>query len=221
MKKRIYISFVIVLLLNSNVFSQFIGKDDLSISLFYFQKSKLDSAKKYIDKAALNEEFRGRAKGWYYKGIIYKDIYKRREKANKMSPSRLISIDAFKKSIDLDTLNEYKENNTKSLYYLGSTLYNDAARLLNDADYEKAQINYQLFREVILEVDSTTDIKTKDISFKMAMASMYNRPKPGKEALDSFQINKVKSIYEEVLKEAPEHPGANYNLAILYYNERS
>ena len=51
MNKKIYIS-LIVTILTSSVFGQFVGKDPLSISLYYMQKTEIDSAKKYIDIAS-------------------------------------------------------------------------------------------------------------------------------------------------------------------------
>lgn len=215
MNKRIYILFIIVLLSNA-VFAQFIGKDDISISLFYFQKTELDSAKKYIDKAILDDQLNTTTRAWYYRGIIYKDLYKKRDKTNKQSLLRLESIKSFKKVIQLNLEKESIESSKKSMNYLASTLYNDAARMLNIANYEGAQENYLRYRETMLIVDPSMDLSSQDITFKMALASMLNGSK--EEVSDSNQLHKVKSILLDVLSIDPENPEANFNLATLYYN---
>ena len=61
MNKKISILFI-VSILTSSVFGQFVGKDNLSISLFYMQKNELDSAKKYIDLSATDDALKTTAK---------------------------------------------------------------------------------------------------------------------------------------------------------------
>jgi len=216
--KRIYILFV-VMLLSTAAFSQFVSRDNVSISLFYFQKSELDSAKKYIDLATLNEPLKNNPKTWYYRGIIYKEIYKTREKENKKSPSRLVAITSFNKAIEKDVTNEFSESAKKGLTYLASTLYNDAARLLNEENYADAKKSFTLFKKTMKEANPSLNLTPKDIIFKMALATKLNRPKLGKENLDSSQIQVLKKIYTAVLQLDSNNSGANYNLAILYYNE--
>ena len=55
MMKRIYI-LSLLFLFASYASGQFVGKDDLSKSLYYMQKQEIDSAKKYIDLAIANPE---------------------------------------------------------------------------------------------------------------------------------------------------------------------
>ena len=218
MSKKIYILFI-VSILTSSVFAQFVGKDNLSISLFYMQKAELDSAKKYIDLSIEDEALKSAAKTWYYRGFIYKELYKKNEKENKTSPLRLISIESFQKMLTLEGKDEFKESTHKILKYEASTLYNDAARLLDPKNYKTAATNYDKFRSTMLLINPKIDLKGRDIKFKLALASMLNRPAETAEGLDSSQTYQIKSLYIEVLALDPNNPGANYNLAILYYNE--
>ena len=73
--KRIYISAIFIILSNI-VFGQFVEKDNFSKSMFYLQKQELDSAKKYIDLSMAEPEQAKQVKTIYYKGYIYKDLYK-------------------------------------------------------------------------------------------------------------------------------------------------
>ncbi len=218
MSKKIYILFI-VSFLTSSVFGQLVGKDDLSVALFYLQKNELDSAKKHIDLASTNEGLNNAAKTWYYKGFIYKELYKKQDKENKTSPFRVASIEAFEKMFSLADKAEFEQSAAKILKYEASTLYNDAARMLNPDDYETAVSNYGLFRKTMLLVDDKADLSTRDVQFKLALASMLNRPEEGKAEVDSVKAHQVKSIYLEVLEIGTNNPGANYNLGILYYNE--
>jgi hypothetical protein len=218
MNKRIYI-LLIVSILTGSVFGQFVGKDHLSVSLFYMQKTELDSAKKYIDLAVEDETLKTTAKAWYYRGYIYKDIYKTQEKSNKLSPARLVSIESFRKMLTLDGKGEFEESTSKILKYEASTLYNDAARMLNPEKYKLASENYKLFRSTMLLIDSNTNLVARDVKFKLALASMLNRPAETSAGLDSAETAQIKGLYLEVLTIDTNNPGANYNLAILYYNE--
>jgi len=218
MNKKIYILFV-VSILTSSLFGQFVGKDNLSISLFYMQKAELDSAKKYIDFSADDESLNTAAKTWYYRGFIYKELYKKNEKEDKTSPFRLTSIESFQKMLTLEGEEEFRESAHKILKYQASTLYNDAARLLDPENYQTAISNYDKFKSTMLLIDPKTDLRARDIKFKLALASMLNRPAETAEGLDSVQTQQIKSLYIEVLALDPNNPGANYNLAILFYNE--
>lgn len=205
--------------MGNTVFGQFIGKDNLSLSLFYMQKNELDSAKKYIDLAVNDEDLNSTAKMWYYRGFIYKDIYKANEKSIKQSPARLTSIEAFKKMKEYDVEGEFSEGSAKILKYLSSTLYNDAVRSLDPENYKIAISNFDLYKSTMRQSNPTFDFKSQDVKFKMALASMLNKPADTEEGLDSAQAEYIKGLYVEILSMDPNNPGANYNLATLHYNE--
>jgi hypothetical protein len=218
MIKKLYILFIIAILGNS-AFGQFVGKDNLSISLFYMQKSELDSAKKYIDLSIMDDKLKPLAKTWYYRGFIYKELYKNKEKENKVSPLRLTSIESFKKMLNLEGKEEFSESTIKILKYLASTLYNDAARLLDPNNYKTSITNFKYYESTMLVANPNINLKSQNIKFKLALASMLNRPAETEQGLDSAQAYQVKNLYLEILSLDTNNPGANYNLAILYYNE--
>jgi len=218
MIKKISILFV-VSILTVSVFGQFVGKDDLSVALFYLQKNELDSAKKYIDLSSTDVVLKGVAKTWYYRGYIYKELYKKNDKENKTSAFRVISIESFKKMLKINDRSDFAQSAAKILRYEASTLYNDAVRMLDPENYKTAESNYALFRATMLLVDVEVNMKAKDIQFKLALATMLNRPLDGMSEVDSVHTYHVKRICGEVLFIDPNNPSANYNLGILYYNE--
>lgn len=209
---------LIITFLSSSVFGQFLGKDHLSVSLFYMQKNELDSAKKYIDLAGEDVELNVVPKTWYYKGFIYKELYKNIEKEHKTSPYRLVAIESYTKMWKMDGKEEFTESATKIVKYLASTLYNDAARMLTIDEYELSIINYNYYKNAMLLIEPDINMDVQDVKFKLALASVLNRPSET-GVLDSLMSVKVKNIYTEILKIDTDNPGANYNLAIIYYNE--
>lgn len=218
MAKRIYILFLI-LLFTQLAFGQFIGKDAVSKALFYLQKSELDSAKKYIDEADFDQELITQPKTWYYKALIYKDLYKLNEKDDKNSPLRLTAVASLKKLNEVDANKEFKESGQKMMTYLASTFYNDAARSLNPSSYKNAEDYYAKYRELTLLSSSETDLSQQDIKFKLALASMLNQDLERQPKKDSLKVLEVRNLYQTVLSLDTNNGSANYNIGIIYYNE--
>ena len=218
MNRKLYI-LLILSMLTSSMFGQFVGKDDLSVSLFYLQKSELDSAKKYIDLAVLDEALVREAKTWYYRGYIYKNLYKATERENKVSPLRLMSIAAFEKMGTLNGKEELLISANKILKYEASTLYNDAVRMLNPEQYKVAESNFELYKKTMLLADSNVKLSGRDVKFKLALASMLSGAGEEDVVLDSLQMVQIKGLYLKILEVDSNNATANYNLAILYYNE--
>lgn len=218
MRKRIYILFL-MLFFSNVILAQFIGKDGVSKALYYLQKEELDSAKKYIDEAVLDSTENAFAKTWYYRGFIYKELYKNNQKEDKESPYRLTAIDALEKLKNVDKDQEFTESASKMLNYLASTLYNDAARSLTPDNYKLAESNYAKFRKTMMLAKPEVDLRDQDIKFKLALASMLNQYAEQNNSLDSTSIHQIKTIYEDVLAIDSLNGSANYNIGILYYNE--
>src|SRR5437762_2951311 len=95
-----------------------------------YKQGDLVKASEEIDLASKNNETINEPKTWYYKGVIYKDIYKAKEMDNHYSEARMNSINAFAKCISLGH-SEYYDESGKGIKYLASTMYNDAARDMN------------------------------------------------------------------------------------------
>ena len=218
MIKKIYISSLLIIL-SSVVFGQFVGKDSFSKSMYYLQKQEIDSAKKYIDLSMVDTSQSSQIKTLYYKGYIYKELYKKKDKSNRNSAYRITAIASFKDVLAKDKDKEFTESAKKILKYLSSTLYNDVARLLNSETVDLANRNYKKYREIMSLIDSSANLDAQDIKFKLALASMYGRTIKQGSSLDSPEYIMVKELYTEVLALDSNHAGANYNLAILYYNE--
>jgi tetratricopeptide (TPR) repeat protein len=107
-----------------------------------YKNGDMAKAQEAIDLASQNAETSGDPKTWYYKGIIYKEIYKAKEPDNHYSNARMNSVNAFVKCISLRH-SEYHDDCIKSLKYLASTMYNDAAKDMNAEQYKVALFNFE------------------------------------------------------------------------------
>ncbi|HXA01519.1 MAG TPA: tetratricopeptide repeat protein [Cytophagaceae bacterium] len=142
MRIKLYISSALILL-TVNLHAQ---HDLLHQAVEDYKNGDLVKAQEAIDKASQNSETAGEPKVWYYKGAIYKDIYKAKELDNHSSGARINSVNAFIKCISLG-YSEYHEESRKAFKYLASTMYNDAARDMNAEQYKMAFLNFESYLE--------------------------------------------------------------------------
>jgi tetratricopeptide (TPR) repeat protein len=185
----------------------------------FLQQGMLDSAQINIDLALLNPESEKDAQAWYIYGFVYKTIYNKNDKTNKQSTIRLEALKAFKKSMELDASPENKEENIKNIKYLATTLYNDAAESLDTIHYEIAVTNFEKFKQYYQLVDpSPANFKQKDVEFSLAIGSVYTKLFENNRKDQKF-FKLAKTAYEKVLSLDANNVSANYNMAILYYNQ--
>lgn len=107
------------------------------------QKNDLDNAVKAIEIATSASETSNDPKAWYYKGFIYKEVYKRKESTADDSPARQKSLDALSKCISIDPKNQFAEESKKVVKFLSSTFKNDGAKALNARVYNRSITNYE------------------------------------------------------------------------------
>lgn len=213
MKKLIYI--VLLLLLGNSL----IGQNKLTNALYSLKNNELDKAKQLIDAAAEDTLFQDKAATWYYRGFIYKNLFKENESDNKQSPLRLKSIEYFKKSLEIEPEGTYAESTIKGLTFLAQTIYNHSATSFDPEHYQLAISNYELYKEVMMTVEPGIDLKDKDVMFDLALATTYGRIAEEDTSKKLTYTEKAKELYEEVLTIDPNNISANYNLGIIYYNE--
>lgn len=183
----------------------------------------MNAAKALIDEAGADPQHKDDPHYYYWKGYIYKELYKEKDKGrNPSSELREVSLDAYFKLLDYrgkvseDTINSA----IKSLNYLGSTYWNDAVLSADTVNYDLAISNYEKFRKISLTVDPSNDLTEKDIKFYMKIATIYvslyekraNTPEG-----DVF-FEKAKEQYSKIIQLDKSNLAANYNLGIHFYN---
>lgn len=208
--------FTLLIFLASPGFAQF---DLVSRALGALQANKLAEAKEYIDSAYTQDRHANEVRMWYYRGYIYKDLYKQDRTTPQADGYRKESLLSFRKTLDLDEKKEFTENVRKIITYLTSTLYNDAATALEEGDVDMAIRNYGHYKKVMKEFVPRMDFTGRDIQFKLVLASVYSVYYDESDGTDTLMLDKIKGLYEDVLTLDSNNVSANYNLGILYYNQ--
>lgn len=213
------IKFVIALLVVfvcGNVSAQ---KKAVREALKALQVEDMATARAYIDSASVHTETKDSSSTWYYKGFIYKKIYNNQEKSDKESKARNTSVEAFKRFFEIDKSSELFETAYKSTKYLASTYYNDAATSLNPNGYELAIKNFERHKETMRLIEPKHDFGSLEMQFYLVLGQVYNQMyEQDREANKSF-YQKTQDAYLIVLGVDTNNLSANYNIAILYYNE--
>ena len=210
------VSFMLV----SPVFSQE-SKVDQAINAFV--ANDLSTAKAAIDEAASDPSQNSNYQTWYWKGLIYKELYKTMDKGKTTdSKNRLEAVEAYKTAmkdkskVSSDTM----QSIVKSLKFLGSTFYNDAVVQLDTVNYETAVKNYAMYSDVTTTINPEASLIDQHVKFKMKLAMIYvslydahARDESGKVYFEA-----AKAEYSKIIELKKTHLSANYNLGILFYN---
>lgn len=193
--------------------------DKVAAAVRFYQSDDLDSAKAYIDEAVKHPATANDAQAWYIKGFIYKEIYNKREKENKQSMARTEALNAFNKSIKLDTAKENLEENIKNIKFLAYKFLTDAANSLDTLNYKIAIENFEQYKATMETIDSSTIIRQKEIEFNLAIGFVYNKLFESDRNKNRQFFDSAKTAYIKVLNIDPNNIGANYNMGLLFYNE--
>ncbi len=198
--------------------------DPVSLALRAYQNKDLPKAKELIEIAVGDDNFNGITKTWYFRGYIYKDLFKDSKESKNRKEAfdlREEAIESYMKAVELEPQGELVEDCFNSLKYLSSTLYNDAAYSLDSINFETAQQLFDRYKEIIAMTNPEMDLSKRTIEFNLYMASKYSylfdNPRPGDVKEEIGQ--KVVETYQKVLDIDSNNISANYNMAIHYYNQ--
>lgn len=213
MKKIFYIAF---LLFCTNLI---FGQNKLANAIYSLKEDKLDKAKELIDAAAEDSLFATKAATWYFRGFIYKDLFKRDERSDKESALRDTSIKYFKKSISLEKEGPYTQGCVNAIKFFAETFYNQAAISTNPKDYPIAISSFSRYKELIKSVSPNADFKEKNTNFSLALATTYSRIASIDTNNASIYLDKAVALYKNALILDSNNFSANYNIGIIYYNK--
>jgi len=212
MKKIFYIA---LLFFCSN---SIIGQNKLTNAVYSLKNNELDKAKELIDAAAEDSVFLVKPATWYYRGFIYKDLFKRDESSKKDSKLREQSIEYFTKAYLMEKDGPFTKGCENAIKYFAQTFYNQSAIAFNPTEYPIAISSYERYKELTKQVNPDVDFTEKDVQFNLAMGSTYNRIATIDTTNASTYVDKSIAYYEKVLAVDSNNFSANYNLGIIYYN---
>jgi tetratricopeptide (TPR) repeat protein len=141
MKKQL-----ITIFLATNFFVVF-GQNNKVVSAWnYLNYNELDNAKEAIDAAALNEQTSGKAKTWYYRGMVYHQIFESdKPEFQKLDPNAIsVAVTSYAKALSLPDVNRIDKDQLTSNYFrAGNQLINQGIARFNDKNYQDAVKNFE------------------------------------------------------------------------------
>ncbi len=194
--KKLTVSLVAILI-SAMAFSQ----TTKVVSAFnYLRNGQLEKAKLNIDEACLNDQTKGQAKTWFYRGNIYLSLFLTKEPKYKNLDTNALqaSYDAYQKAIAIDPQisneNLVPPSPMVGLYYIGEQFYNQGADLYNNKNYPTALTKFEMTKKI-------NDI----FGAKDSIATFY----AAQCAMQTKDTKKAKSYFEYLQK-------MNYKQAQVY-----
>lgn len=192
--------------------------DDAAIKAY--QEKQFDEARLLMDSALQNcEEVTNDPYAYHVKGFICKDIFKTKEKDDVNSPARECAINAFKKSVQLDTAGVYQKNNFAALKALANSYYNDAASLFDTNNYQRALILYNKFKELTSFFNPNYDFTSKDVVVNNVMGLIYKEKYLNNKEKYAVYLDSSIASYSKTIELDSMNYSAYYNLGVIYYNK--
>lgn len=203
-------------------------------------ETRVKKALEIIDNSITHPQSTNDPFAWYVRGYVYKEWYKTFEAQNKKSKTRLDAVTFLKKALELDTANgkpfaitsnfhysgqiatvslDFDQKTIKQiLKYLGSTFYNDAGAMLDPNNYRTAIEGYEKFKECMLIAEPNYNIKAREIDFKNALATVYEKIFRSDIKTQSQFYGMTEILYKQVIMLDTNNFAANKNMALLHYN---
>jgi len=191
-------------------------------ALKHANEGQLDSAVLHIEKAVASERGKSDAWTWVIRGYVYKAVYKANEKDDKASAARETALESYYTALRLDQDNEYVDNTHQGVNYLANSYYNDAVVTLNVNEYTTSLKCYESYKKAVVQIDPEKDFSDQDVQYHNVLGSsvysiLAERESDSKKKND--YINEAIKVYDKVLTIDEFNFSANYNTAVLFYNQ--
>ncbi|MEI6854349.1 MAG: tetratricopeptide repeat protein, partial [Bacteroidota bacterium] len=166
----------------------------------YLRNGQLEKAKLNIDEATANDQTKGQAKTWFYRGNIYLSIYLTKEPKYKALDTNAlqVSYDAYQKAVELDPQisneNLMPPSPMMGLYIIGEQYYNQGVDLYNKKDYPNAMSKFEMTKKI----NNIFGAKDSTATFNAALC-----------AIQLKDNKKAKSYLEDLAR-------MNYKQAMVY-----
>lgn len=163
----------------------------------YLKYEELDKAKAEIDEAATNEGSMNMDKTWYYRGLIYEQIYNS-DKFKDLAPNALeIAYQSYKKALEINPTSEFKDLINVRLNVIKIHFFNKAVEYFKAKDYSAALNGFELVLQI------TPD----DTTANLYAAYSAERGKNNAKAIEHYQ---------KIIDSKHDNPVTYRNLAVLY-----
>ena len=174
------------------------------------------------DLSLKDDSLRRASRTWLFRGYYLKDLYKAlfRDGGVEGDSVRYGAINAYMTAKKLDTADEFKMDILMSSNFLASTIFNDAAVLLDQGDFVKAKERYAYYKQFSKLINPDFDAAPRDIEYNLYEAS--KRSSQLEKLTMKYDTNEAKiidSLYVAVLKLDPVNVSAQNNLKTHRIND--
>jgi hypothetical protein len=198
----------------------------------YMNDNELVKAKAEIEPATTNEKTMADAKTWYYRGLIYENIYKNSFAENEKTKTPLFpelkdhrkgavmtSVESYEKAIDLDSkkinMTEVKQHHAE----MSKWCYQEGVNFYNEKDYPEAAKYFGKCYDIKLNYGQTDtlaaynaglsyklagDAPNAELFLRKAIDMNYRAEQGYLDLLHMYSENGNKEKYKATLTEARE-----------------
>lgn len=159
----------------------------------YLKNNQLEKAKTNIDLAAANDQTKGLAKTWHYRGNIYLKLYlDPNPKFKELAPNALeVAYESYKKAVEIDQEFMNESINPMSpvigLYVVGEQYYNQGVDVYNKKDYAAAMEKFETARTI----NSMFGLKDTIATYNAALSAIQlKNDAKAKEYLEDLAKNR-------------------------------
>ncbi len=215
MKKVIVI--LLMLIAAPSVFAQ---ENPLKKAVDLYQAGKLEEAKSAIEKCSSEKPWSEDPNTWYLQGFIMKDLYKKSPQGDSAIIYRELATLSFKRLIENEEAKKHHVDAYKNLKFISSTFYNDAISAIESQNLSLSQSHFEHFKNnLLLSKDSLLNLKEKETEYLLALGTAFTTIYKGDSLKAEENLMGAKMAYEKILAMDSTNSKANYNLAVLFYNE--
>ncbi len=187
----------------------------------YLNQGRTDSAARIADIHMNQPDFSGDTKFWYYRGIAYKELFKKHERGVAKSGYREKAAQSYQNALELNGDSALLKDIKKDIKYLAATYHNDAVRFLKEDKESIAQSIYldDKYLGLMSQIDENFNEKESEIDFLKSLGLIYSKmfDKEG-DSHDLEYYDLAKSCYQKVLTLDSTQKSVRYNLVVLETN---
>ncbi|HKR04223.1 MAG TPA: tetratricopeptide repeat protein, partial [Bacteroidia bacterium] len=163
-------------------------KAKIQVAVNYLKYDELDKAKTAIDEAAANTQSTGMEKTWYYRGLIYQQMYKH-EKFGNLDPQPLQkSYEYYTKSLELNPTSEYAEDILKRKVEIANRIFGMGVEQFNAKNYPAALESF----EFVLKISPNDTLSTLNAAYSAERSGNNEKAKQYYNRLIEIKYNEPK-----------------------------
>jgi hypothetical protein len=198
---------VLFLVMAAAVTLSFVQKNVRQTASNYLKEGKLDKAVEAINQCLSDPTTAGESKTWFIRGNIYLEVANTTNATYKaLDPDPLkVSLDSYKKAIELDTKKEYYDDIVAKLNWQRNNYFNVAVDEYNKKNYKIAMENFANGADVIAIANVSDTAALLNAAY---CANLATQPEMSKK------------YYEQLLKGGYKSPSVYVQLSDIYRLEK-